>query len=330
VVALAHGGRSLAEHRDRVLLVAEPAEAVVLETELRDQPERPAVVVGHLTPEETHPIGARSRPLVERVIATGANVIVLDRATQSDPVAVAQVAALHEHGIRVRTLSLFYEQWLGKLPVSELERVSLLFDISEVHGDRYARVKRGADLVSGVVGLVALALLTPLVALGNLAGNRGPLIFTQARVGKNGRIFTIYKFRTMRLAELGAADTWTAADDPRVTPFGRFLRRTHLDEVAQVVNILKGDLSLVGPRPEQPAYVEELVGKLPFYDLRHLARPGLTGWAQVKYGYAGNDRDALEKLQYEFWYLRHQGLAVDLRIVGRTLRSVIGSRGSGR
>ncbi len=100
------------------------------------------------------------------------------------------------------------------------------------------------------------------------------------------------------------------------------LRRSHLDELPQVVNILRGELSVVGPRPEQPHYVEELSEKLPFYDLRHLVRPGLTGWAQVKYGYAGDERDALEKLQYEFFYLRHQSLALDLRIVGRTVRSV--------
>ena len=107
----------------------------------------------------------------------------------------------------------------------------------------------------------------------------------------------------------------------------RQLRDTHVDELPQVWNVLRGDLSTVGPRPEQPHYVDELVAKLPFYDVRHLVRPGLTGWAQVKYGYAGSESDALEKLQYEFFYLRHQGLALDLRIVGRTLRSVLGRGG---
>ena len=123
---------------------------------------------------------------------------------------------------------------------------------------------------------------------------------------------------------------WTTEDDPRITPFGRVLRATHLDELPQVVNILRGDLSVVGPRPEQPRYVEELTEKLPFYGLRHLVRPGLTGWAQVMYGYAGDEADALQKLQYEFFYLRHQGVALDLRIVGRTIRTVFGSQGGGR
>ena len=127
-----------------------------------------------------------------------------------------------------------------------------------------------------------------------------------------------------------ASNEWTSEDDPRITRFGRLLRRTHLDELPQVVNILRGDLGVVGPRPEQPHYVAELTEKLPFYALRHLVRPGLTGWAQVKYGYAGNESDALEKLQYEFWYLRHQSLRTDARIIGRTIRSVFGSEGKGR
>jgi lipopolysaccharide/colanic/teichoic acid biosynthesis glycosyltransferase len=125
----------------------------------------------------------------------------------------------------------------------------------------------------------------------------------------------------------GRISEWTAEDDPRITPFGRWLRRTHLDELPQAVNILRGDLSIVGPRPEQPRYVEELIEKIPFYNLRHLVRPGLTGWAQVKYPYGASQADALEKLQYEFYYLRHQGLALDARILLRTIRHVVGRAG---
>jgi lipopolysaccharide/colanic/teichoic acid biosynthesis glycosyltransferase len=144
-------------------------------------------------------------------------------------------------------------------------------------------------------------------------------------VGRNGRLFNIVKFRTMR--DDASDGEWTGERDPRVTRFGRWLRRTHIDELPQVVNILRGDLSTVGPRPEQPRYVQELIDKIPFYDLRHRVRPGLTGWAQVKYAYGASDSDAMEKLQYEFFYLRHQSLALDLRILGRTVRSVIGHRG---
>ena len=211
--------------------------------------------------------------------------------------------------------------------MSELERVSLMFDIGELHRARYSRVKRVIDVVLATIGVFVLAPVVPFVVLGNLIANRGPLLFRQIRVGRNGKTFTIYKFRSMTTSGVAAGD-WTDENDPRITPFGRFLRRTHIDELPQVVNILKGDLAFVGPRPEQPHYVEQLEGKLPFYRLRHLVRPGLTGWAQVKYGYAGNESDALEKLQYEFYYLRRQSLAFDLRVMLRTMRSVL--RGAGR
>jgi lipopolysaccharide/colanic/teichoic acid biosynthesis glycosyltransferase len=169
------------------------------------------------------------------------------------------------------------------------------------------------------------------VWIANRFGNRGPLFFRQERVGKGGKTFTLIKFRTMIPTAPGASfGAWTANDDPRVTRVGRILRASHLDELPQVVNILRGELSVVGPRPEQPHYVAELSDKLAFYGLRHLVRPGLTGWAQVKYGYAGSESDALEKLQYEFWYLHHQNLRTDTRILGRTIRSVLGSEGKGR
>lgn len=320
-------GRGRAEDRDRVVMIGAPAEAALLREELERHPERPALLVDSMTPEEARPTAAGARPVVDRAVAARATVLVLDRDAQVDEPVVDQVATLHEAGVRVRTLSLFYEGWLGKLPVSELERVSLMFDIGEVHRARYGRAKRLVDVAVGLAGTAVLAAVVPLVLAGNVVGNRGPLFYRQVRVGKNGRVFRILKFRTMTASAEGDVAHWTTEDDPRITVFGGLLRRTHLDEVPQALNILKGDLSLVGPRPEQPHYVRELEAKIPFYALRHLVRPGLTGWAQVKYGYAGSESDALEKLQYEFFYLRRQGLGLDARIVGRTVRSVLGREG---
>jgi lipopolysaccharide/colanic/teichoic acid biosynthesis glycosyltransferase len=323
--ALSADGRARDAQRDRLVLVASDQEAFELADALDHDPERPAQLAVVLSPEAAATTDPRSRPLVEAVRASNATTVVLDRAAQSDDSIVAQAAALHETGVRVRTLSLCYDQWLGKLPLSELERVSLMFDIGEVHRARYGRLKRIVDIGAGLAGTLALVLVTPCVLAGNRFGNRGRLLYRQPRVGKNGRTFQIWKFRTM--AADGRVTEWTSDDDPRVTPFGRWLRRTHLDELPQAVNILRGDLSIVGPRPEQPHYVEELREKIPFYNLRHLVRPGLTGWAQVKYPYGASEADALEKLQYEFYYLRHQGLGLDARIIGRTLRSVIGRGG---
>jgi lipopolysaccharide/colanic/teichoic acid biosynthesis glycosyltransferase len=328
-VNLAHDGRSLDERRDRVVVVAEHVAGVAAElgAELDRGAESAALVVGALEATEAE-VRARERPVVDLVTAEGATVLVLDRAAQEQPSVVAQAAALHARGVRVRTLSLFYEEWLGKLPVGELERVAMMFDIGEVHRQRYTRMKRVVDVALGGVGTVALMAVAPVVLVANRFGNRGPLLYRQTRVGKNGDPFSILKFRTMRPDPEGLADEWTGEDDPRITRFGHVLRRSHLDELPQVVNILRGELSVVGPRPEQPHYVEELSEKLPFYAMRHLVRPGLTGWAQVKYGYAGDERDALEKLQYEFFYLRRQSVGLDLRIVGRTVRSVL--HGDGR
>ena len=315
------------ERRDRVVFVGSDADAALFADDIDLAPERPARLLERTHPAEVRPRRPGDEPLVDLVIASKATVLVLGREAQDDTAVVAQASALHEAGVRVRTLCAFYEEWLGKLPISDLERLSLMFDIREVHQVRYGRVKRLLDLAVAVPACVAFVAAIPFVAIGNRFGNRGPLLYAQIRVGAHGERFSILKFRTMRPDGGRMANEWTTEDDPRITRFGGILRRTHLDELPQVWNVLRGDLSFVGPRPEQPHYVDELSQKLPFYGLRHLVRPGLTGWAQVKYGYAGNERDALEKLQYEFFYLGHQSLRFDLRVMGRTLRSVFHSDG---
>lgn len=325
----AAAGRDAFSHdreRDRVVLVAELDDAEAVTYELGRVPERPASLVASLTLEAARPRDPPDLPLVEAVNATNATLVVLGRRAQGDDDIVLQAALLHERGVRIRTLSMFYEEWLGKLPVSELERVSLLFDIGEIHAPRYARLKRLLDVTIAACALPVFAFVIPAVAVGNLIGNRGPLFFRQSRTGRQGREFQILKFRTMTPRGHGAGET-TIVHDPRVTPFGGVLRRTHLDELPQVWNILRGELSIVGPRPEQPHLVDELAAKIPFYSIRHLVRPGLTGWAQVKYHYGEDELDALEKLQYEFFYLRRQCLGLDLRIVGRTMREVAGGAG---
>jgi len=319
--------RSL-EHRgeqERVVAVVGEEENERLKREIERVPEQPAVLVTVLDPLDALPYAGRPRPLEQLVEEHRATLIVLDRAAQSLEDIVSQAAKLHSDGIRIRTLSLFYDEWLGRLPISELERIAILFDINEIHHPVYARMKRFLDLAIAVPGLLALALAVPLVALADLLGNRGPLFYRQERVGKGGEHFTIIKFRTMRPSD--GPSEWTAVDDPRLTPVGRLLRRLHVDELPQVWNVVRRELSVVGPRPEQPRYVEQLREKIQFYDVRHLVRPGITGWAQVKYPYGSNELDALEKLQYEFYYLRHQSLVLDLRIIGRTLRSVVQRQG---
>jgi lipopolysaccharide/colanic/teichoic acid biosynthesis glycosyltransferase len=323
--AVGNAGRDRDAGRDRVVLVSGPEEQAALEADLGRDLERPALVAAVLAPEDARVRAPGEQPLVEAVLAHRGSLLVLDNRAAGEPTIVDQAARLHEYGLRVRTLTAFYDEWLGKLPIGEVERISLMFDIGEVHRAPYGRMKRLYDLLVGVMGLMVMAVVTPVVVLGNVVANRGPLFYRQARVGRDNREYEILKFRTMRPD--GSGTEWTAERDTRVTPWGKVLRRTHLDELPQVVNILKGDQSIVGPRPEQPHYVAELREKMPFYELRHLVRPGLTGWAQVKYPYGSSELDAFEKLQYDFYYLRHQGLPIDVRIIGRTFRIVAGLQG---
>jgi len=338
--------------RDRVVAIVDgDPERSRLCQEVAQVPERALTLAATSTRAELEAAETPS-PLLDLAHRSGATVVVLDRAAQESPEIIAQASALHAEGIRIRTLSLFYDQWLGKLPVNELERISLLFDINELHSVRYARAKRLVDAILAVAGLAALAVAVPIVWTANLAGNRGPLLYRQERVGKHGATFTIVKFRTMTPdpgadgTRTGGADgdsrgggdgdsrggadedsrgggAWTQPGDARLTPVGRFLRRVHLDELPQVVNVLRGELTVVGPRPEQPRYVAELEQTVPFYNVRHLVLPGMTGWAQVKYSYGASALDALEKLQYDFYYLRHQSLALDMKILGRTVSAVL-------
>ena len=306
---------------NRVVAVVGKRDAEQLEIEAVEGPwEQQFAVVATITDDDL--FGTVAEVCVEHA----ASVLVLGPVAAADPVVTERAALLHQAGVRVRSLDDFYDEALGKLPLTALDRFALMGDIESVHGS-YGALKRTVDLVLAALGGLALVVLTPLVLLGNLLGNRGPLLFKQPRVGLRGSEFEIWKFRTMAP---GAVDIsgWTKNDDPRITPFGKLLRRTHLDELPQVVNIAKGELSVVGPRPEQVVYARQLEQRLPFYAARHLVRPGLTGWAQVKYPYAASEEDAFAKLQYDLHYVRHESLATDLRIMWLTVRHVI--RGGGR
>lgn len=250
-------------------------------------------------------------------------VVVLEELLGRDDVAQF-IAAAQEHNLKIRTVTGFYDNYIGKLPVDIGEQV-VPCDVAEAHSVLYARSSRALDLFIGVVGLVFLAFAIPFVAVGNLIANRGPLFYRQERIGKGGRNFQILKFRSMKSG--GVSSEWTTDEDQRITPFGRIIRLSHIDELPQFLNILVGDLSLVGPRPEQSTYVEQLRKSIPRYDERHLVRPGLTGWAQVNYPYGASEKDALEKLQYDLWYVKHQRLWVDAKVIARTVRHVIGLGG---
>ncbi len=306
--------------RERVILIGEDVDGETVSNDLRLHSELPFSIVSVI-----HPADLGDDSLILESQKVRPTLVVFPSNIDLDPSAVRQLAEVRSRGIRVRNLEDFYDVFLGKVPLRVVQPVDLLFDVSEVHQPSYMRISRMIDVIVGFVGLLVLGITIPVVVVGNGLANRGSLFYSQDRVGKGMQTFSILKFRSMTPG--ATTSHWTAKDDPRVTRFGRFLRLSHLDELPQVLNILKGDLSLVGPRPEQPHYVEELALEIPHYGSRHLVRPGLTGWAQVNYPYGADHVDAFEKLQFDLWYLRHQSVFLDLRIIARTLRHVLGFSG---
>lgn len=190
-------------------------------------------------------------------------------------------------------------------------------------------INRLINVLIGFVGVLVILLVVPFVWLGNLIFSRGPLLYSQERVGKNGRLFTIYKFRSMVVdAEAKTGAVWASKNDSRITPLGRFLRKTRVDELPQFWNLFRGDMNLIGPRPERPQFVDELKKTIPFFNLRHSIKPGITGWAQVSYKYGASTTDALVKLQYDLYYIKYRSLLLDLRIVFKTITVVLKFKGN--
>lgn len=241
------------------------------------------------------------------------------------------VAALLECrllGVQVEDAVEVYQRLRGKLWLAALDPARLVFADGFRITAVYRALKRATDVVCAILVLVLAAPLMAVVALAVKRTSPGPVLFRQERVGQFGKPFTLYKFRSMREDAEKSGPVWCKADDDRVTPIGAFLRKYHLDELPQAWNVLKGDLSFVGPRPERPCFVEMLRKQIDWYDLRHFVKPGVTGWAQVRYPYADSVEDSYEKLQYDLYYAKNASLGLDLRILART--AVVSIIGNGR
>jgi exopolysaccharide biosynthesis polyprenyl glycosylphosphotransferase len=226
--------------------------------------------------------------------------------------------------VRLVELSALFEEAFGHVPTAEINSTWFQCLAGSQVRTSTGPLKRAVDVAGAALGLVVLApLLGVLIVLIRRDGL--PAIFRQTRIGEGGRPFRLFKLRTMRVGA-GATAQWAATDDPRVTRIGRLLRRTHLDELPQLVNVLRGEMSLVGPRPEQPEFVDRLELTLPFYRRRHLMRPGITGWAQIRCGYAGSDIGSAWKLCHDLYYAKHRSVGVDLLILCETLSTLVFAR----
>ena len=286
-------------------------------------------------------IGADTRQIAdEKVIRPKGSIRDLTEQFGADEIVVAiddrrnglpleQILDCKMHGVQVIEAPLFYERQLGKIKLDDLRPSNMIFADGFTQAILKQTEKRAFDIVvSSALLLVSLPFLVVTAIAIRLEGP-GSVFYRQERVGLRGRPFTVYKFRSMREdAEQDGVAVWAKADDDRVTKVGNFIRKTRIDELPQLFNVFRGDMSFVGPRPERPEFVEQLTSAIPYYDLRHHVKPGITGWAQVCYPYGASIKDAREKLQYDLYYLKNYSVFLDLNILLQTVQVILWGKGA--
>jgi sugar transferase (PEP-CTERM system associated) len=325
--------------RERLLLVGTSSVALALARELHERRQELRVsIVGFIDPDPSK-VG---QPVINPgVIGTVEDIPSIVRARGVDRVVVSLADARGklpmdkllemklERGVSFDHLATVYEEYTGKIAVEILRPSWLIFSEGFRKTQLVRTAKRASDVVLASLGLLLLSPLMGIIAALVKLTSPGPVLYHQRRVGLQGRLFSVHKFRSMRHdAEAATGAVWAAANDSRVTPIGKLLRRTRFDEVPQLWNVVKGEMSLVGPRPERPEFVSDLTDAIPYYGLRHTVRPGVTGWAQVRYTYGASVEHALEKLQYDLDYIKHLTLSFDVLILLSTIKTVLLTRGA--
>jgi sugar transferase (PEP-CTERM system associated) len=308
--------------RQRVLFLGRTPAAVELAREL--------TVRRHELGIEIAGFADPSADMAAAIRETGADRIIVSRSTARDTLPMEQLLALRQQtNVSFDHLASAYERYTGKIALETLRPSWFVFSSGFCRTRPQPLGKRALDVALALAGLLVSApVLLAAAALVRLTSPGGAL-YRQERVGLNGRTFTICKLRTMRAdAEAVTGPIWSTVDDPRVTALGRVLRQTRLDELPQLWNVLRGDMSVVGPRPERPQFVRQLSASIPFFNQRHVLKPGITGWAQVRRAYAASVEDASEKLQYDLYYIKNQSLWLDLLILVETVKTVVRQRGA--
>jgi sugar transferase (PEP-CTERM system associated) len=323
--------------QERILVVGTGDTARKVARQILDQREFAYSVIGFIDDDASR-IGERI--VNPAIIGTPADIpgmiarheidrIIVGLADRRGKLPVQELLHAKMAGVRVEDATTTYERVTGKILIDDLRPSWLIFS----DGFRVSRatrwVKRGIDVVLSLVMAVLSFPLMVLTALAIRLESSGPVLYCQERVGENGRTFTLCKFRSMRTdAEQGGTPIWATEGDARVTWVGRVIRKTRLDELPQLWNVVRGDMSFVGPRPERPFFVAALATDIPFYQQRHVVKPGLTGWAQVKYRYGSTREDAMEKLRYDLYYIKHLSVFFDLTIVFDTVKVVLFGKGA--
>jgi exopolysaccharide biosynthesis polyprenyl glycosylphosphotransferase len=279
---------------------------------------------------EGHPVVGTSRDLLAIVDQYRVSDLVVAITGEVQGSTFQMLLDAQEHGVEVTRMPIVYEEITQRVPIHHLESDWLIRSFVDQLRVTviYQALKRLLDIVGGLLGLAILLPLAPFIALGIFIDSGLPIMYSQDRLGRGGAAFTIHKFRTMRQdAEADGSYNPATPNDQRVTKFGRLLRRTHLDEFPQFWTVFKGRMSLVGPRAERGQLVAEFQKQIPFYRARLLVKPGLTGWAQINYGYVATVRETEVKLEYDLYYIKHRSLAMDISIILRTIGAVLGRKG---
>ena len=325
--------------RERLLLVGTNDGAVTLARELFDRRRELGVeIVGFVDPDPAR-VGApvlnpgvigTIEDIPSIVRARGVDRVVVSLADSRGKLPMDKLLEMKLDGVSFDHLAAVYEAYTGKIAVENLRPSWLIFSPGFKKSRLLSASKRLMDIAVATIGLAVALPLMALVALAIRLTSSGPVLYHQKRVGQHGRIFVLHKFRSMKVdAEAETGAVWASkTGDVRVTPIGGWLRRVRLDELPQLWNVLKGDMSFVGPRPERPEFVGALTRDIPFYGQRHLVRPGLTGWAQVRYTYGATHEDALQKLQYDLFYIKNLSIALDLFIILATVKTVLRGKGA--
>jgi sugar transferase (PEP-CTERM system associated) len=261
-----------------------------------------------------------ARPPVDRVV------VAMEDRRGSMP--VRELLALRLRGVVIEDSSSIIERLTGKVPLDGLNPSSLIFTEGFNVRAPLQIARRLFSIAVSFAGLSICLPFFPFIALAVRLSSPGPIFFRQTRVGRGGRPFTVIKFRTMGQNAEDKGAVWATKNDPRVTSLGRFMRKTRLDEIPQLWNVLRGDMAFVGPRPERPEFVQWLTNEIPYYDLRHIIRPGITGWAQVRYQYGASLEETKQKLEYDLYYVKHLSLGLDLLIMFETVKTIILRRGA--
>lgn len=240
-----------------------------------------------------------------------------------------QLIQLFEEGINIKSFETYYEEVTDSVPIEYLDYnfYKRIHFNKNSHNQFYLFTQRFFDILISILGLIFFIAISPLLLIGNLIGNQGALFYTQERVGIKGKAFKMYKLRSMIKGAEKDGAVWAQKNDSRITSFGKFLRNTRIDEFPQFINIIKGEMSLIGPRPERPDFVEELKESIPFYAIRHVVRPGLTGWAQVNFPYANTIEEQEKKLRYDLYYIKERSTFLDFKILVKTISTVLFFKG---